>query len=169
MVFAARWPCWYCRVFQRTWGETPRPFWPTATAAVREAHPGFMFMAEVYWDLEWTLQQQGFDYCYDKRLYDRLHSNDPRSVRGHLNAGLDYQDKLARFLRTMTNLGPPPFSPGCSTAQPRPLRSLRRAYASSIKASLRAGGSGCLLIFVAPRLSQPTRKSPNSMQGSYRR
>jgi hypothetical protein len=29
-------------------------------------------MAEVYWDMEWTLQQQGFDYCYDKRLYDRL-------------------------------------------------------------------------------------------------
>ena len=27
-------------------------------------------MAEVYWDLEWTLQQQGFDYAYDKRLYD---------------------------------------------------------------------------------------------------
>jgi hypothetical protein len=29
-------------------------------------------MAEVYWDLEWTLQQQGFNYTYDKRLYDRL-------------------------------------------------------------------------------------------------
>ena len=29
-------------------------------------------MAEAYWDLEWALQQQGFDYCYDKRLYDRL-------------------------------------------------------------------------------------------------
>ena len=22
-------------------------------------------MAEVYWDMEWTLQQQGFDYAYD--------------------------------------------------------------------------------------------------------
>ena len=29
-------------------------------------------MAEAYWDLEWELQQQGFNYCYDKRLYDRL-------------------------------------------------------------------------------------------------
>ena len=29
-------------------------------------------MAEAYWDLEWELQQQGFDFCYDKRLYDRL-------------------------------------------------------------------------------------------------
>ena len=66
--------------------------------AVRRAHPAFTFMAEVYWDLEWTLQQQGFDYCYDKRLYDRLQSNDVRSIREHLRAGLDYQDKLARFL-----------------------------------------------------------------------
>jgi glycosidase len=85
-------------VFQRTWGVTPEPFWPRATAAVREKHPGFTFMAEVYWDLEWTLQQQGFDYCYDKRLYDRLKDGHVRSIRDHLRAGLDYQDMLARFL-----------------------------------------------------------------------
>ena len=85
-------------VFQRTWGVTPAPFWPTTTAAARRVHPGFTFMAEVYWDLEWTLQQQGFDYCYDKRLYDRLQAGNAAVVRDHLNAGLDYQDKLARFL-----------------------------------------------------------------------
>ena len=85
-------------VFQRTWGVAGEPFWPNATAAVRRAHAGFTFMAEVYWDLEWTLQQQGFDYCYDKRLYDRLQSGDVRSIRDHLRAGLDFQDKLARFL-----------------------------------------------------------------------
>jgi len=55
-------------------------------------------MAEVYWDLEWTLQQQGFDYAYDKRLYDRLRERHARPVREHFHAGLDYQDKLARFL-----------------------------------------------------------------------
>jgi hypothetical protein len=65
---------------------------------VRNLYPGFIFMAEVYWDLEWTLQQQGFDYCYDKRLYDRLSTGSARLVRDHLLAGLDYQDKLARFL-----------------------------------------------------------------------
>ena len=85
-------------VFQRTWGVTSEPFWPKATAAVRRAHPAFTFLAEVYWDLEWTLQQQGFDYCYDKRLYDRLQSSDVRPIREHLRAGLDYQDKLAQFL-----------------------------------------------------------------------
>jgi hypothetical protein len=55
-------------------------------------------MAEVYWDLEWTLQQQGFDYAYDKRLYDRLRDGHARPVREHFHAGLDYQDHLARFL-----------------------------------------------------------------------
>ena len=85
-------------IFERTWGRRPAEFWPKAIAAVRSAHPDFLFMAEVYWDLEWTLQQQGFDYCYDKRLYDRLRQGAARPVREHLSAGLDYQDKLVRFL-----------------------------------------------------------------------
>ena len=55
-------------------------------------------MAEVYWDMEWTLQRQGFDYTYDKRLYDRLREHRARPVREHFAAGLDFQDKLARFL-----------------------------------------------------------------------
>ncbi len=85
-------------IFQRTWGVAPEPFWPKATAAVHARYPAFTFMAEVYWDLEWTLQQQGFQYCYDKRLYDRLRDGIAGPIRGHLLAGLDYQDKLARFL-----------------------------------------------------------------------
>jgi hypothetical protein len=85
-------------VFERTWGIRAQPFWPEATRRVRKRVPGFCFMAEVYWDLEWTLQQQGFDYTYDKRLYDRLREGDARPVRDHLHAGLDYQNKLARFL-----------------------------------------------------------------------
>ncbi len=65
---------------------------------VRHQHPGFLFMAEVHWDMEWTLQQQGFDYAYDKRLYDRLREQHARPVREHLCADMAYQDKLARFL-----------------------------------------------------------------------
>lgn len=85
-------------VFERTWGKRAPLFWPNATRRVRERVPGFTFMAEVYWDLEWTLQQQGFDYTYDKRLYDRLRDRHARPVREHFHAGLHYQDKLARFL-----------------------------------------------------------------------
>ena len=85
-------------VLERTWGRRMEPFWPRATQCVRERIPNFRFMAEVYWDLEWTLQQQGFDYTYDKRLYDRLRDGKAGPVRDHLRADLDYQDKLARFL-----------------------------------------------------------------------
>jgi hypothetical protein len=85
-------------IFARTWGIATQPFWPTATQRVRERVPGFCFMAEVYWDLEWELQQQGFDYTYDKRLYDRLRERHARPVREHLQAGLDFQNKSARFL-----------------------------------------------------------------------
>jgi hypothetical protein len=44
------------------------------------------------------MHQEGFDYAYDKRLYDRLRERHARPVREHLYAGLNYQDKLARFL-----------------------------------------------------------------------
>ena len=64
-------------VFARTWGERAGPapeddYWPTLIGRVKQVHPDLLFIAEAYWDMEWTLQQQGFDLCYDKRLYDRL-------------------------------------------------------------------------------------------------
>jgi hypothetical protein len=85
-------------VFERTWGIPSEPFWPEAIRRVRERVPDFCFMAEVYWDLEWTLQQQGFDYTYDKRLYDRLHGQDAAAVRGHLHADPEFQRRSVRFL-----------------------------------------------------------------------
>jgi hypothetical protein len=95
-------------VIQQTWGDRSLPadgtppadksFWLDAIPAVRRRFPGFAFMAEVYWDREWTLQQQGFDYTYDKRLYDRLRERNAASVRGHLLADWDFQKKSVRFL-----------------------------------------------------------------------
>src|SRR5437870_9161851 len=85
-------------VFESTWGIGTELFWPKATESVRRKHPNFQFMAEVYWDREWTMQQQGFDYAYDKRLYDRLRDGHALPVREHFHAGLDYQNQLARFL-----------------------------------------------------------------------
>src|SRR5215469_16234646 len=71
-------------IFKRTWKVRPEPFWPKVTQEVRAKYPEFVFMAEVYWDLEWTLQHQGFDYAYDKRLYDRLREQHAGTVRAHL-------------------------------------------------------------------------------------
>lgn len=85
-------------VFQMTWRLPAAPFWPRAIREVRARHPDFVFLAEVYWDLEWTLQDQGFDYTYDKRLYDRLRQGSGAAVREHLMAEMAFQRKLARFL-----------------------------------------------------------------------
>ncbi|HEY3402205.1 MAG TPA: alpha-amylase family glycosyl hydrolase [Ohtaekwangia sp.] len=91
-------------VFEKTWGRKMNPFWPDVIKTVRKHVPDFCFMAEVYWDMEWTLQQQGFDYAYDKRLYDRLREGFAKAVREHFYAGLDYQDKLVRFLENHDEL-----------------------------------------------------------------
>jgi glycosidase len=90
-------------VFERTWGERagsppPDDYWPTVIGAVKGAHPGFVFAAEAYWDLEYALQQQGFDFCYDKRLYDRLEHEGPESVWGHLSGDPMYYNRLVRFV-----------------------------------------------------------------------
>jgi glycosidase len=89
-------------VFLQTWGGSFDPaaaeFWPAAITDLKALHPRFLTMAEVYWDMEWVMQQQGFDYTYDKRLYDRLLHGDASSVHAHLTAGMDYQQHLARFI-----------------------------------------------------------------------
>ena len=90
-------------VFARTWGERAGPapdddYWPALIGRVKRTFPDLVFIAEAYWDMEWTLQQQGFDFCYDKRLYDRLVHDPAASVRGHLQADAGYQERLIRFI-----------------------------------------------------------------------
>jgi hypothetical protein len=90
-------------IFERTWGERAGElpaddYWPAVIQGVRSRRADFVFMAEAYWDLEYALQHQGFDYCYDKRLYDRLVHEGAESVRGHLTADTGYQNRLVRFI-----------------------------------------------------------------------
>jgi hypothetical protein len=94
-------------VIRRTWGDRggsadgapdDEPFWPIAVEAVRRERPDFLFIAEVYWGLEEQLQQQGFDFTYDKPLYDRLRSGVASTVRERLRAPLSFQDRSVRFL-----------------------------------------------------------------------
>jgi glycosidase len=85
-------------VFERTWGIGIKPFWADAIAAARKTNPEFRLVAEVYWGLEDELQQLGFDYTYDKDLYDRLVRREAEAVRAHLGADISYQRKLVRFL-----------------------------------------------------------------------
>lgn len=88
-------------VFTSTWGERlsgaarpEREFWTDAVAQ----NPELVWIGEIYWDLEWRMQQLGFDFTYDKRLYDRLRQGAPYPVIEHLRADLAFQSRLVRFL-----------------------------------------------------------------------
>lgn len=90
-------------IFQKTWGqragEMPgADYWSGIIPVIKGKNNNFVFIAEAYWDLEWELQQQGFDFCYDKKLYDRLEHDSAEGVRLHLCADLVYQEKLVRFI-----------------------------------------------------------------------
>ena len=94
-------------VFQHTWhnhlhvapdDDAPAEFWKEAIAHVHTLHPDFLFLAESYWNREWDLQQLGFQYTYDKTLYDRLLREGASSVHDHLKAELAYQKRSLRFL-----------------------------------------------------------------------
>lgn len=82
-------------VFSKTWvafpivgsSEPSMPggeFWAEAIGAIKNSHPGFLFLAEAYWGLEQRLQELGFDYTYDKTLYDRLIARNAAGVQQHL-------------------------------------------------------------------------------------
>lgn len=90
-------------IFERTWGahvgQSPATeYWANVISAVKKKCPDFLFIAEAYWGLEWELQQHGFDFCYDKKLYDRLEQDNAESIRLHLCADPVYQSKILRFI-----------------------------------------------------------------------
>jgi len=92
-------------VFEGAWGAMvkgyPRPqteFWVEAIGKVKQRHPDFLFLAEVYWGLEHRLQQMGFDFTYDKSFYDRLLSSTPSDIQHYLMSNSQYQEHSARFI-----------------------------------------------------------------------
>jgi hypothetical protein len=107
-------------IFKETWNrivtkmndEPPQDeFWTVCIKAVKGAFPDFLFLAEVYWDLEGRLLEMGFDFIYDKKLTDRLYNGSANEIREHLWAADDFQRKSMRFIenhdeqRAVTALG----------------------------------------------------------------
>lgn len=93
------------RIFQQVWGdvlggqpEPAREFWADAIQEVKRKYPEFVFIGEVYWGLERELLELGFDYVYDKVLYDRLRHHGQAEIREHLAKGKLPQTRLVRFI-----------------------------------------------------------------------
>jgi hypothetical protein len=93
-------------VFIKTWARfptdsaaTPAEFWEGAIASIKSRHRGFLFLAEAYWGLEPRLLALGFDYTYDKTLYDRVVCRDGGGVQQHLlESPPELLSKSAHFL-----------------------------------------------------------------------
>lgn len=87
-------------IFVKNWAKFPfsqpmpnREFWTDALAAVWRKHPDFLFVCESYWGLESCLQTLGFDFTYDKVLYDELVYHDPSAITRHI-----YEESSAAFI-----------------------------------------------------------------------
>lgn len=105
-------------IFANTWRgfiaeDAPaKEYWREIIPTVKKYYPDFVFVAEAYWGKEYELLQQGFDYAYDKVLYDRILESDVQKLRQHLLADIRYQQRMIRFIenhderRAYDSLGP---------------------------------------------------------------
>jgi hypothetical protein len=105
-------------IVERAWagrlGANPirKSFWKEALDEVRQRCPNCLLLAQTFWDTEWRLQQEGFHFTCDRRLYDRLLQDDYRGVRLHLQAERSFQERCARYIefheeaRAITRFGP---------------------------------------------------------------
>jgi hypothetical protein len=91
-------------VFGRNWEKLPAgspapaaEFWSEAISAVKR--PGFLFVAEAYWDLEARLQSLGFDFTYDKRVADFVVERRWTELAKHFSEkGGDFRQRSVHFL-----------------------------------------------------------------------
>lgn len=104
-------------IFAGTWhgyvGDAlPEEYWQEVISHIKAWYPDFLFVAEVYWDKEYDILQQGFDFAYDKTLYDRVMEGNVEKIRQHLVAPIEYQERMMRFIenhdepRAFSLLGP---------------------------------------------------------------
>jgi len=106
-------------VFQRTWGhllkkrgwEAKEEFWSQAISEIKRVKPDFTMIAEVYWGLEDRMLNLGFDYAYDKNLYDSLLYEQIDNLRRIVSIDPEKQSRYVRFtenhdeLRAVTAFG----------------------------------------------------------------
>jgi Alpha amylase, catalytic domain len=88
-------------IFAKGWGHllgqaptSQSEFW----SEVKSAVPNLTLLAEAYWGTEQRLFELGFDFAYDKTLYDAVRDANPQQVRDRLTSLPRYQSNFARFL-----------------------------------------------------------------------
>jgi glycosidase len=65
---------------------------------VKQSVPDLTLLAEAYWGTEQKLFELGFNFSYDKSLYDAVRDVNPQQVRDRLNSLPQYRNNFARFM-----------------------------------------------------------------------
>jgi glycosidase len=87
-------------------------FWPSAIAAAKKVNPSLVVISEVYGESNMKyLQSLGFDFTYDKELFDRLSEGNLDNIRGYITGNtLEFMQKNTHFLENHDdNRGIPHF------------------------------------------------------------
>lgn len=94
-------------VFQKVWGKwqpslqpLETEYWQDIIQSIKKIYPDFLFIAEVYWGLESELLNLGFDYTYDKVLYDRLKYDSPAQILSYIK---EHEDRHAHCVHFIEN------------------------------------------------------------------
>ena len=77
---------------------TAKEFWFDAISKVKKENPEFVFIAEVYWHREDDLLALGFDYVYDKIIYEFLIDNRVDLINEYIKKNFSYQRNRFVFL-----------------------------------------------------------------------
>lgn len=91
-------------IFLETWSTyldnaaDMEEFWPFVIDRLRNSGVQCKLMAEVYWGKEETLIEYGFDYVYDKHLYDLMNEGNIGKIKAYISMPPEKQVKLIRFL-----------------------------------------------------------------------
>ncbi|MBW1680595.1 MAG: alpha-amylase [Deltaproteobacteria bacterium] len=105
-------------IFRNTWGalvgdpETQEEFWDLARRAFKAEGVSPLMIAEAYWGTDARLRDLGFQFVYDKELYDLFSARDIARLRELLARPAAEQEHQVRFLenhdepRAMAFLGP---------------------------------------------------------------
>lgn len=90
-------------IFAKTWNRHRKnipatEYWNEVISATRQQFENFIFIAESYWDTQVMLVGQGFDYCYDKDLYDHLLNHDLQAAQDRTAQLSGISEHLLHFL-----------------------------------------------------------------------
>ena len=86
-------------VFMETWGshldgkDDMKEFWSFAIDQLKNTGTGCKLLAEAYWGKEGTLLEHGFDYVYDKHLYDLMNNGNIEKIREYISRPPELQEK----------------------------------------------------------------------------